>query len=265
MVEMDELKLIINDSLYAPSYKGGVILDQLPKAGAVVKPGRSIYLTLNATQRRVVDVPYVAERSLRQAKSMLDLAGLTIGRLIYKDDLARNYVLSQYVDDKPITSKSEERAPIGTEVVLHVGRGSDDVTLVPMLLGLSLRDAENLLWGAGLNVGEVQYDQYVDQRNRMQARIFAQGVRPNNDSRFGDEVTLELSGRQERVDSMIVQYQREVEMEQKLLMLVEELMAMEVLTIEELEMKSLEELEMLKAMTLEMMQEESIINGEYDE
>ncbi len=260
MVADDELQLIINDSLYAPTYKGGVILDQLPKAGTVVKPGRSIYVTLNATQRRVVDVPYVAERSLRQAKSMLDLAGLTIGKLVYKDDLARNYILSQYVDDKQITSTSNERATMGTEVTLHVGRGSDDSTLIPMLMGLSLHNAENLLWSSGLNVGDIMYDRDVDLRNRMQARVFAQSVRANSDGRFGDEISLELSSRQEKVDSMLVLYQKELEIEQKMEALVEELMGLEVLAIEELEMKSLEELEVIKTMTLEMMSEMGMIN-----
>ncbi len=215
IVAKDEFKLIINDSLYAPSYRSGAILDQLPKAGVVVKPGRAIYLTVNATQRRVVDVPYVADRSLRQAKNMLDMAGLTIGRLIYEDDLAKNYILKQYIEDKEIKAESTERATIGTEVTLHVGRGDNDSTIVPMVMGLTLREAKNALWNAGLNVGRVRFDKGDDAAMQMQARIYSQSVRSDSDARFGDDISLELSATQPKVDSLIRAYYKMLDEERK--------------------------------------------------
>ena len=41
------LKIIINDSLYVPTYDGGIVLDQLPVAGVEVKAGRKVYVTIN--------------------------------------------------------------------------------------------------------------------------------------------------------------------------------------------------------------------------
>lgn len=70
------LEIIVNDSLYVPAYDGGVVLDQLPEKGVGVKPGRKVYVTINSYRQKMVTVPYVAGRSLRQAKNMLEVAGL---------------------------------------------------------------------------------------------------------------------------------------------------------------------------------------------
>lgn len=75
------LKLIINDSLYVPAYPGGMVLEQLPKGGVDVKAGRKIYITINSFAQKKLPMPYVAGRSLRQAKNMLEVAGLEIEKL----------------------------------------------------------------------------------------------------------------------------------------------------------------------------------------
>ena len=82
------LKIEINDSLYVPAYPGGVILEQTPAPGEKVKSGRHIFVTINSFRQKMVDVPYVTGFSLRQAKNNLDIAGLGIKELIYRDDIA---------------------------------------------------------------------------------------------------------------------------------------------------------------------------------
>ena len=91
-----DLQLHINDSLFVPAYEGGIVLDQLPEGGVEVKPGRTVYITINSFRQKMVPVPYVAGRSLRQAKNMLEIAGLEIGELIYRADMATNYVMEEY-------------------------------------------------------------------------------------------------------------------------------------------------------------------------
>ena len=101
-----DLQIIVNDSLYVSAYPGGVVLDQLPKGGVVVKPGRKIYVTVNSSRQRMVTVPYVAGRSLRQAKNMLETAGLTIDHLEYAEDMATNYVLAEFVNGQEVLEDS---------------------------------------------------------------------------------------------------------------------------------------------------------------
>ena len=73
MAKKSKLEIIINDSLFVPAYEGGIVLDQLPKGGVQVKAGRKIYVTINSFRQKMVAVPYVAGRSLRQAKNMLEV------------------------------------------------------------------------------------------------------------------------------------------------------------------------------------------------
>ena len=90
-----KLRLEIFDSLYVVGMPGGVVLDQLPKAGARVKSERRVLLTINSHNQRKAQIPYVAGYSLRQAKNILLTAGFEIERLEYVEDMAMNNVLAQ--------------------------------------------------------------------------------------------------------------------------------------------------------------------------
>ncbi len=129
------LEIIVNDSLYVPAYDGGVVLDQLPEKGVGVKPGRTVYVTINSYRQKMVTVPYVAGRSLRQAKNMLEVAGLGIEQIVYRPDLATNYVLEEYADGKRISEKSRVQLEAGSGVTLYVGESGSVSTLVPKTVG----------------------------------------------------------------------------------------------------------------------------------
>ena len=156
------LNIIVNDSLYVPAYPGGIVLDQLPKGGVDVKSGRKIYVTINSFRQKQVPLPYVAGRSLRQAKNMLEGAGLGIRELIYVEDIATNYVLAEYYEDTEITAESDMKVEKGSNVTLHVGVASaDERSVVPYLIGRRMFEAKGRLWEIGLNVGEVFYDEDI--------------------------------------------------------------------------------------------------------
>ena len=89
------LRIEVNDSLYVPDCAGGVILEQTPAPRARVKSGRHIFVTINSFHQKMVDVPYVTGFSLRQAKNNIEMAGLEIEELIYRPDMATNYVLEE--------------------------------------------------------------------------------------------------------------------------------------------------------------------------
>lgn len=146
----NDLRLHINDSLFVPAYQGGTVLDQLPEGGVEVKPGRTVYITINAFRQKQVPVPYVAGRSLRQAKNMLEIAGLEIERLVYRPDIATNYVLEEYCDNRPVRPESKIEAEAGSGVTLYVGvQTGDSLTIVPQVIGATLRQAKSPAVGAG--------------------------------------------------------------------------------------------------------------------
>lgn len=188
------LKLIINDSLYVPAYPGGMVLEQLPKGGVDVKEGRKIYITINSFAQKKLPMPYVAGRSLRQAKNMLEGAGFGIERLEYVEDIATNYVLAQYLGGVEITEQSDIKIEKGTGVVLKVGVSPDqNMTTVPRLLGRKLFDAKGKLWEQGLNVGEVTYDEGITLLNEDDARVCRQSTLQSSQLLLGSKVSIHLT------------------------------------------------------------------------
>ncbi len=189
-----DLELRINDSLYVPAYEGGIILDQLPEKGVEVKPGRKVYITINSFRQKMVPVPYVAGRSLRQAKNMLEIAGLEIKELIYRPDMATNYVLEQELNGKPVTASSRFESEMGSGVTLYVGAESDSrYTVTPQLVGQSLRAAKSRLWESGLNIGAVVYDEGINLLNQKDARVYIQNPSAERGTTLGAKVDLTLT------------------------------------------------------------------------
>lgn len=188
------LEIIINDSLYVQGYPGGVVLDQLPKGGVIVKPGRKVYVTINSFRQRMVDVPYVAGYSLRQAKNMLEVAGLSIERIEYARDLATNYVIAEYLGKEKITANSKLQAEKGSGVRLRVGVSEGARPIVaPKVLGRSLVEAKSRLWETGLNIGEVTYDEGIKAVDRSRAKVCWQSVRSGRGVSYGASISLHLT------------------------------------------------------------------------
>ena len=198
----ERLDIIINDSLFVPAYEGGVVLDQLPKGGVEVKAGRKIYVTINSVRQKMHEVPYVAGRSLRQAKNMLEVAGLGIERLEYVEDIATNYVLSQMVDGRELTADMKVEIEMGSGVVLKVGADPEKNTvIVPKAIGQGLEAAKSRLWEQGLNVGKINMDEGINLMNQKDARVYRQSLAHNSGAHLGDKVDLWLTLDEKKVDS----------------------------------------------------------------
>ena len=193
-----DLKLHINDSLFVPAYEGGVVLDQLPREGVEVKPGRTVYITINSFRQKRVPIPFVAGRSLRQAKNMLEIAGLEIAELVYRPDMATNYVLAEFFGRDSITERRTVEAEIGSGITLHVGVEEDKQTAVPQVIGLGFAEAKGRLWESGLNVGNITADEGINRLNRNEAYVSAQGIGAERAAPFGAAVSLHLTLNRER-------------------------------------------------------------------
>ena len=193
-------KIVIVDSLFVPAYEGGIVLDQLPKGGAEVKAGRKVYVTINSFRQKMVKVPYVAGRSLRQAKNMLEVAGLGIEKLVYEEDLATNYVLAELVNGKELSEQSNVELEIGEGVILKVGvQPENNRTIVPKAIGQSLSAAKSRLWEQGLNVGKVNFDEGINLLNQKNARVYKQSINHNASVELGSTVDLWLTLNEEAV------------------------------------------------------------------
>lgn len=211
LADENDLNIVVRDSIFDVDLPGGTIVDQLPCLSTVrdvtVKPGRKIYVTTNAYNRRMVDIPYVAKQTLRQALNQIDRSGLTISKLSYEPDMtSTDYVLAQYVGRKEILPTTNGKYPVGTGVTLKVSYRRDESSVyVPRMVGLSLQQAKHVLWDSGLNVGKIVYDESVgDIISQRKARVYRQSKGLGTTLNRGSEVTLYLSCDEALVDSMNV-------------------------------------------------------------
>lgn len=112
----------IMDSVFDVSQKPGTVVEQSPHAGASVKPGRTVYLTIVAFTPKMVSVPDFMNVSRRQGRSMFEGLGIEINTVTvpsaYKD-----LVLGAKMNGTPL--RPGQRIPVTSKVTLEVGGGSD--------------------------------------------------------------------------------------------------------------------------------------------
>ncbi|MEQ9063552.1 MAG: PASTA domain-containing protein [Vicingaceae bacterium] len=200
------LDYLIIDSVYKPDEEKGIVVAQNPKPMSKVKVDRTIYITVNAINPPTVKLPIVADKSLRQAISILQNSGLVIGELQYIPDQCTNCVLGQKIFG--YTQVNDTIVPKGTVVDLILGGGlSDEKILVPLLVNLTREEAIAKLKSAFLNLGGEIYDNSVfDDEDSVNARIFAQNPPYNEYSwvHLGSSVDVEFTMLKNKIDSNVV-------------------------------------------------------------
>lgn len=111
------LNSMVIDSVYTDA-RPGVIIEQLPVGGLPVKKGRLVYLTMNARQVRMVEMPDVREFSSRQAASKLREKGFVIDSTRYVAHEFDDLVLDVTCHGVPVVPGKQY--PIRSHVTMHV-------------------------------------------------------------------------------------------------------------------------------------------------
>lgn len=94
--KLSELNLdfvVIDSASYNPEYPKKSIIEQDPEAGDFVKEKRKIYLTLNPSKYRDVEVPNLNGRTRRQATTHLRSIGFKVGtNVTWVHDIGKDVV-----------------------------------------------------------------------------------------------------------------------------------------------------------------------------
>jgi len=147
----------VTDSVFVRRLPAGVVFRQSPKAGATVKKGRSIFLTINSIVPRKVVMPNLIGYSLNEARAELNNRGLALGKLSYTQDIATNNVLRQSIRGRNV--RAGDLVVSGSDVDLTLGLSSDEgPTVVPRVVGMKYIRAVDALHDRYLNVGRVRFD-----------------------------------------------------------------------------------------------------------
>ena len=173
-----KLLVVVSDSIYMKRIPRGAVVSQLPRAGARVKPGRKIALTVNSQVPKKVTMPNLIHVSLRQAKAELYARGLVLGRLIYVSDIATNNVLRQQYRGRNIEPGEQLYSGSAIDLVLGLN-GSDAMTYVPNLHGYKYLSAIDAIQDNSLNVSAVIFDKDVrSYADSISATVYSQRPAP---------------------------------------------------------------------------------------
>lgn len=151
------LRIMHGDTKPDPAFAPGLVIVQNPAAKAEVKEGRRVYVTISGGEIQV-PVPSLRGRSMRDARFALERFGLKLGSVRYdtSDTFPENTIIDQ-------SAATDTRLTKGMSVNITVSKGKlVSAALVPLLIGKTLNEAERILTGAGLKIGNISYQQSFD-------------------------------------------------------------------------------------------------------
>lgn len=89
--ELDLRREVLDSANYNPDYPPYSVIDQVPEPGKHVKENRKIYLTLNPSGHRTIEIPpNLIRRTRRQVEPTLRSLGFEIGDITYKPDVSND-------------------------------------------------------------------------------------------------------------------------------------------------------------------------------
>lgn len=143
---------------YIRDIDSNTVIVQRPVPGSEVKPGRTVYLVLNKREKPRFSVPDFYGRPLDEVRQILDRFDITVRDVqvqsVY-DPAEDGKVLSQSVAPKTVVVS-------GSSISLIVGEAEAIETVqkipVPDVLGMSLKQAREIIVENGFNTGNVSYE-----------------------------------------------------------------------------------------------------------
>ena len=123
ILEEKDLRYEVQDSAnFNPDYPRYSVIEQNPPAGSEVKENRKIYVTLNPSGYRKIEVPDVVQKTRRQAEPKLIALGFKIGSITYQPNIARDMVLEMRFNGKRLKPGTKLMKTSTIDLVLGDGK-----------------------------------------------------------------------------------------------------------------------------------------------
>lgn len=196
-----DIRTAVTDSVYVNRMEKGHVFSQNPAPGSKVKRNRCINLTINAHMTKMVKMPNLVGYSLRQAKTEILSSGLSMGRLIYREDLATNNVLDQFIAGRYVAPGTEVEAESPVDLLLGLSPDESN-TFIPYLVGFTLPIARDNIFENSLNLGNVSYDETVENyQDTLNAVVYQQNpaYHPGSPVKMGTSINLKLTTSQAKI------------------------------------------------------------------
>lgn len=155
-IEVDSFK-------YDPKYRSFQVLQIYPSAGSRVKEGRTIILKVNPRTWAKVEVPDVLDKYKGLAYSRLELVGLKVGDTIYEANIQKDAVIRMEMDGREL--KPGTLLPKFSMINLVIGTGPMRNISTPNLIGLTVREARQVIKTNHFEIGVVEHENNGDDEN----------------------------------------------------------------------------------------------------
>lgn len=208
LLEANDLEVERVMQRYSPDYPRDVIVDQVPAAHERVKPGRRVYVTVNAGEIPMVTVPSVEGMSLREAKNQLMAHRLEVAQ--ERPDSIPSPYRNTVTRQRPQPGDS---LPVGSSVTLWYSTGlGDRYVQVPDVVGLFVEEAKTVLLERRLRA--VIVGRETDEAGEITSELLVvrQSREPGTRVREGFEVRL-FVGTEEDLQAQEEESQEEVQAE----------------------------------------------------
>ena len=155
------LRYVVIDSVYDEEKEGGIVVQQDPKPGTMIKTHRKVYVTVTSYAPSDVVLPELSNMTVRSAVSALEAAGLRCGRLRFVDSPYRNVILETTSNGKMVYAGQKMNQ--NDVVDLTVGMGETPTgTHVPFVIGQLPAKARRGILSASMNVGQEHFERVTN-------------------------------------------------------------------------------------------------------
>lgn len=180
---------------YNPNVKQGLVVDQTPLPNSDVKPGRRVYLTVNAGEVPTVRVPDLTGMSVREAKNRTTSAGFVVDTV--REDPVPSPYANTITKQAPPPGDSLKKGN-AVELWYSTGLGEEEVE-VPLVVGYTVDAARDVFLRQNLRAVVVDASpttstqgagEEPDSTAESDLYVRRQGDPPDSKVRAGTEIRL---------------------------------------------------------------------------
>ncbi len=141
LIQERDLRVERQVGRFNPNVERDVVVDQTPLPNADVKPGRRVYLTVNAGEAPMVKLPDLNGMSVREAKNRISSLGLEVGSA--QPDTIPSPYANTVTRQRPAPGDSLRQGNT-VNIWYSTGLGNETVD-VPDVVGQTVAEAESFL------------------------------------------------------------------------------------------------------------------------
>ena len=123
--DRSNLRYNVIDSVFSNDVPAGAIVEMIPEAGAKVKDGRIVFITINASTTQMAPMPNVQDLSFRQAQALLEATGFNSVEIEHVPGDYKDLVVG--VEHRGRMLSSGEKVSLKAALVLKISNGEGEM------------------------------------------------------------------------------------------------------------------------------------------